>query len=104
MEVRFHADKEVPTTPAFGEEIRETLGRVLNRFVSRLTHVEVHLADVNGAKTGDKDKRCVLEARLSHRKNVAVTHHAASAQAAFKGATMKLKALLESHIGKLTNR
>jgi hypothetical protein len=100
MEVRFHSDKEIPSTPAFGDDIRETLTRVFKRFVRRVTMVEVHLADENGAKSGAHDKRCRLEARLASRRPVSVSHHAATIQLAFRGAAMKLKALLGSDLGK----
>ena len=44
----------------------------LKRFEQRLTHVEVHVADVNGAKGGDGDKRVSLEARANGHAPVAV--------------------------------
>ena len=44
---------------------RRRSARKLERFEQRITHVEVHVADVNGAKGGDGDKRVSLEARVN---------------------------------------
>lgn len=75
----------------------------LSRFAEEVTRVEIHLSDENHDKTGGADKCCVMEARLAHHKPLAVTQHAASLDEAFRGATDKLKRLLDSTLGRLHN-
>jgi ribosome-associated translation inhibitor RaiA len=67
----------------------------------RITRVEVHLSDQNGDKSGQDDKRCMLEARLEGRQPTVVTHHAASLDEAVDGAADKLKRFLESTLERL---
>jgi ribosome-associated translation inhibitor RaiA len=74
----------------------------LHRFSDRVTRVEVHLEDVNAGKAGDKDKRCMLEARLAGMQPIAVTHQAESIQLALDGATEKLEHALDHALGKLS--
>jgi hypothetical protein len=92
-----------------GIENKETLERwaqaelteSLSHFKDDLTRVEVHLSDENGDKSGASDKRCTMEARLTHHQPVAVTHHGATQDEAFRGANGKLKRLLDSTLGRL---
>jgi hypothetical protein len=65
----------------------------------RLTRVEVHLSDVNAAKHGVDDKRCLLEARLAGLQPLAVSHEAESLRSAITGATRKLVRSLDSRSG-----
>ena len=68
---------------------------VLERFRHDITRVEVHLSDENAGKSGGADKRCTLEARLVHHQPVAVHHDGANQDEAFRGASEKLKRLVE---------
>jgi len=78
-------------------ELKETL----SRFSDDVTRVEVHLSDENGDKSGGSDKRCTMEARLANHQPVAVNHHAATLDEAFRGASGKLKRLIDSTLGRL---
>jgi len=81
-------------------EIRRTLGR----FSNDVRRIEVHLSDDNSGKGGADDKRCVIEAHVTHMPAVAVTHHAASLDEAFRGAESKARRALDSLLGKLSER
>lgn len=70
----------------------------------RITRVDVHVRDENGDKGGGNDKRCVMEARLRGRQPVAVSHHAATVEEAVGGAAGKLRAFLESIVGRMRSR
>lgn len=48
---------------ALDAHVRTHVERECKHFLDRLTRVEAHLADDNGGKAGDRDKKCVLEAR-----------------------------------------
>lgn len=79
-------------------QIRQNLAR----FVDDVTRVEVHLSDEKHDKAGDGDKCCVMEARLAHHQPLAVTQYAASLDEAFRGASDKLKRMLDSTLGRLS--
>lgn len=81
--------------------IETELGHSLDRFSDHITRVEVHLSDENSGKSGSNDKRCLMEARLPAHQPVAVSHHGASIDEAFRGAAEKLKRALESTLGRL---
>ncbi|MGJ7489119.1 HPF/RaiA family ribosome-associated protein [Variovorax sp. ZT4R33] len=81
-------------------EIRSTLGR----FSNDVRRIEVHLSDDNSAKGGAGDKRCMIEAHVTGRPAVAVTHQASSMDEAFRGAEAKARRALDSAIGKLSDR
>ena len=81
-------------------EIRQNLGR----FVEDVTRVEIHLSDENHEKSGDSDKRCLMEARVAGHSPVAVSQHAGTIDEAFRGASDKLKRALDSALGKAHDR
>jgi ribosome-associated translation inhibitor RaiA len=91
------------------EKLRDTLIHLLNtelsRYSSQITRIEVHLADEDGdTKDGKNDIRCILETRLEGRRPIAVTNHADTWYSAAEGAINKLKASLETIVGKLSRR
>lgn len=76
----------------------------LKRFEDKITHIEVQLGDENSSsKKGSDDKRCMMEARISGLKNVAVVSHADTIEKAINLAIPKLKNALEHAIGKVQN-
>ena len=77
---------------------------VLGHLTDRLSRVEVHLTDVNGAKGGADDIRCTVEARPEGMQPQTVTHHGANVEAALRGAAKTRRALLDSEFGKLERR
>ncbi len=72
----------------------------LKRFESRLTDVEVHVTDVNGAKGGDSDKRVSLEARVNGHPPVAVHAEAERVETAVAAAADKAVRALEHALAK----
>jgi ribosome-associated translation inhibitor RaiA len=75
----------------------------LDRFAPHLTRVEVHLGDVNAAKGGAADKRCMIEARPASHQPVSVTHHAATIALALDGALDKAKRALDRALAARTD-
>ena len=65
--------------------------------------LEVHLSDENGSKDGIHDKKCLLEARLEGRQPIAVTALASTYELAVNSAIDKLKASLNTILGRLTD-
>jgi len=74
----------------------------LDRFSQHITRIEVHLSDENGDKSGESDKRCLIEARLEGRQPEAVSDHAATIEGAYSGATKKMQRALETTLGRLS--
>lgn len=103
MQIQINTDHNIDGSDRLAVHVRGVVEEALERFSDRITRVEVHLADENGAKTGTNDKRCVMEARLEHRRPAAVTHHAGTVDEAINGAAEKLKRLVESTVGRLAD-
>lgn len=103
MLVQINTDKNIEGGERLANYLTEMISSDLDRYAERITRVEVHLSDVNGAKKGLNDKKCLLEARLEGRKPIAVTNLANSSAEAVSGALDKLNASLETIIGKERN-
>jgi ribosome-associated translation inhibitor RaiA len=101
MKIQLNTDDHIDGTEALASEVSATIEQALHRFSEHITRVEVHLSDQNGGKSGPKDQRCMLEARLEGRQPVTVTEHAATLEQAVHGAAQKLARLLDSTLGRL---
>jgi len=73
----------------------------LDRFSEHITRIEVHLSDENADKSGDSDKRCLIEARLKGRQPEVARDQAATLEGAYSGAAKKLQRALETTLGRL---
>ena len=101
MKIQVNTDVHVDGTESLAAWVSATLEQMLERFSEHVTRVEVHLRDENGARGGQMDQRCMLEARIEGRQPVAVTEHAATLDQAVQGAGHKLVRLLDSTLGRL---
>jgi hypothetical protein len=72
----------------------------LRRYRDHVTRVEIHLSDTNAGKAGEKDKRCLMEARVAGQTPLAVSHQASTLADALNGAIEKLKSALASVVGR----
>lgn len=100
MQVQFNTDSSVMGTENVATRIEAQLRERLARFADKLTRLEVHVRDENGAKGGSDDKTCVIEARPSGGAPISVTAHAGDVDAAARSAGTKLYKLLDRHFGK----
>ena len=73
MQVQFNSDSSVMGTENVAERIEAAVREKLARFESKLTRIEIHVRDENGAKHGADDKACMIEARISGCKPIGVT-------------------------------
>jgi ribosome-associated translation inhibitor RaiA len=73
----------------------------LGNYADRITRVEVHLQDTNAAKGGQDDCRCMMEARMPGKHELAVTVKAESVSQAIVAAAEKLERLVENTVGRL---
>jgi hypothetical protein len=100
MQIQVNTDASIQGSDAMKAWAARELTERLARFRDHLTRIEVHLTDVNGARSGELDKRCLLEARLAGRQPLAVTHVADRLPDALTGACSKLQNALDTALGK----
>ena len=95
MNIEIRTDKNIHGGERLISYVRAELTQEFQRYSERITHFSVHISDENGEKSGDHDKRCMIEARPAGLKPVAVTQKAANVDASIHGAIDKLKRSLE---------
>ena len=103
MTIQLNTDKNLRVHEEFGTKLDDLLSQELSRFSEHITRLEVHLSDENGSKESANDKRCLLEARLEGRQPMAVTALANTYELAVNTAIDKLKAALDTILGRLRN-
>ena len=104
MQIQINTDHHIEGHEALVAWATSEVKTALGRHSGHITRVEVHLSDENGHKTGQSDKRCVMEARLEGRQPLAVTHHAENLHQAVTGAADKLARVIESTLGRAAAR
>jgi hypothetical protein len=104
MNIQFNTDKTVNGNEKQELHFTSLIAETLNRFQSHITRIEVHVSDENGSKKGVDDIRCLLEARMEGRQPISVSAQAGTIEAAVASALDKLKASLETIIGRIQNR
>ena len=103
MTIQFNTDKTISGSEKAAAPFIAQIKDELTRFSSDITRIEVHLSDENGNKDGLSDIRCMIEARLEGKQPMAVTSQADTIEQAVADAVEKLKAALETIIGKERN-
>lgn len=104
MQIQINTDHHIEGHEALVAWATGEVKTALGRHSDHITRVEVHLSDENGHKSGQSDKRCVMEARLEGRQPMAVTHHAENLHQAVTGAADKLARVIESTLGRAAAR
>jgi ribosome-associated translation inhibitor RaiA len=104
MQVLVNTDASVEGRESMEQEVAAVVSDVLERFEREITRVEVHLSDENAGKGGDNDKRCLMEARLTGRQPLAVSHKAPSMRLAVDGAAEKLQNAIGTALGRARDR
>jgi ribosome-associated translation inhibitor RaiA len=100
VQVQINADHNIQRNEALAAWVTSAVESALVHVSDHVTRVEVHLSDENGRKSGQNDKRCMMEARLEGRRPIAVTEHAATLDQAVHGAAGKLARMIESAAGR----
>jgi hypothetical protein len=104
MQVQVNTDDHVTGREALVSRVEQDVQTGLSRFNEYVTRVEVHLGDENAGKSGEADKRCMMEARPAGQPPLSVTHHAPSIDEACRGALRKLRSALDSKMGQLHHK
>lgn len=103
MKIQFNTDKTINGEERNQDFFTSQIAEELNRYESHITRIEVHMSDENGKKEGRNNILCLLEARLEGRQPIAVSNQSDTIELAVSGAIDKLKASLETILGKLQN-
>ena len=90
MQIQLNTDKNFVGSPQLLASVERVLEQELKHVCDELTRIEVHLSDENSDKSGDADKRCLLEARPRGLPPIAVEHRASSVELAIRGAAGQL--------------
>ena len=101
MKIQINTDHHIAGREALSQQAEATVASALEHLAEHVTRVEVHLSDENGKKSGGRDKRCVMEARLEGHQPIAVTEEAETIAQAVDGAADKLKSALDSTLARL---
>jgi ribosome-associated translation inhibitor RaiA len=101
LKIQLNTDKNIAGDERLDSYLSTLVENELSRFSEHITRIEIHLADENGSKKGQNDKRCTLEARIEGRQPIAVTSHANTVEKAVNEALGKLKASLETIVDRL---
>lgn len=100
MTIQFNTDKTIDGSERHQNYFTPIIADSLKRYDSHITRIEVHISDENGKKEGINDIQCTLEARMEGKQPVAVKAQANNVEMAVSGAIDKIKASLETIIGK----
>ena len=100
MFVQIHTDNQIVSDADANARLEQKVRAKLRRYESRLSDVEVHVSDANGAKGGEGDKRVSLEARINGHAPVAVHADADRIDIAVGLAADKAVRAIEHAVGK----
>lgn len=103
MLVKINMDKTLSGEERQHDYFSSKVKEEMKRFESHITRIEAHLKDENGIKDGFNDMTCTLEARLEGRQPIAVSSQADTIEKALSAAIDKMKASVETIIGKSKN-
>lgn len=102
MFVQISTDNHIKSDAEANERLEQRIRSKLRRFEKRLTHVELHVADVNGDKGGN-DKRVSLEVRPTGHEPLAVHADARRVEDAVNVAADKAARALDHALGRLSD-
>jgi ribosome-associated translation inhibitor RaiA len=103
MKIQINTDNHITRREALAQQAEATVTSALGHLAEHITRVEVHLSDENGKKTGGRDKRCMMEARLEGHQPIAVTDEADRLDEATAGAADKLKRSLDHTLSRVND-
>ena len=103
MQIQVKTDDNIEGRDELARQIEAAVNTNLSRFADQITRVEVHLSDENAGKSGNADKRCLMEARPAGPQPIAVSQEGATMEEAYSGAAKRLRSSLESTLGRASD-
>ena len=104
MKIQFNTDKNIQGTENLEAFVSEIINSKLKRFSDKITRIEVHLSDQNAQKAGTYDNQCKIEARIEGLQPIVAIGKSGTKEEAIKDATERMKAALDTVIGKLKEK
>jgi ribosome-associated translation inhibitor RaiA len=104
MKVQFNTDKNIQGTEMLEAFVADKISSSLKHFADKITRIEVHLSDQNADKVGKDDIQCKIEARIAKLKPIIATSNSDTKEKALDMAIDKMKAALNTIIGKMKNK
>jgi hypothetical protein len=100
MKIQVNSDKTINVDANLTSVIEGEANRILNRFETKLTRVEIHLSDVDNKKAGHIDKRCLIEVRPAGGRPLTTSAMAATTESAVGEAMRKMQRSLTTFFGR----
>ena len=104
MLIKINTDHNIQGREALAARLSGVVDHALARVREHITRVEIHLSLESGGKSGQSDKRCVMEARLEGYQPIMVSDQAGSLDQAVEGAAAKMLRAVDSAYGRLRSR
>lgn len=100
MKIQVNSDDTITVDASMTRFVKGEVNRVLARFAKKLTRVEVHLSDADKRKTGQADKRCLIEVRPAGARPLSVSAKAKKMASAVGQALGKMQRSLTTFFGR----
>jgi hypothetical protein len=100
MKIQANSDKTIQVDAVLTHFVEDEASRLLDRFAKKLTRVEVHLSDIDNTRTGQADKRCLVEARPAGGRPLTADAIATTTGSVITEALKKMQRLLTTFFGK----
>lgn len=100
MKIQVNSDNTIAVDASMTRFVKGEVNRVLARFAKKLTRVEVHLSDIDKRKTGQADKRCLIEVRPAGAQPLSVSAKATKMASAVGQALGKMQRSLTRFFGR----
>jgi hypothetical protein len=104
MHVEVNTDNHITGSDQLSRQVESEVEASVGRFGDQIIRVIVQLQDNNGHKSGERDKRCVMEARIAGHQPVAVSHEASTLDDAIAATAEKLERSLDHILGRLDHK
>jgi ribosome-associated translation inhibitor RaiA len=100
MKIQVNSDKTIAVDARLARFVEGEAERLLSRFAAKLTRAEIHLSDVDNKKTGQADKRCLVEVRPAGSQPLSADAKATELAAAVTQALGKMQRSLTTFFGR----
>jgi ribosome-associated translation inhibitor RaiA len=100
MNIQVSSDRTIDVDANLTAKVKEDASRILSRFETKLTRVEIHLTDIDNQKSGRADKRCLVEVRPAGDNPLTASATTATTESAVDQALRKIQRSLITFFGK----
>jgi ribosomal subunit interface protein len=100
MKIQVNSNNTIAVDASLTRFVEGKVRRVLGRFTAKLTRVEVHLSDIDNRKTGQADKRCLIEVRPAGARPLSASAKATKMASAIDEAVSKMQRSLTTFFGR----